>query len=161
MLTQIILPSNINNTIISNSITFASNVLSTNDVSGSNCSGKYLYNTIDNNNNLILTGSGGGNLLGLPCVILINFTGKYYVNINQQTIGIIVFTILIQITISGNTGTLSFNQSYARLTDQTGITVNTQNITIELSNTPCISVIYANNTRYLNIGCFTIKFTIQ
>lgn len=103
---------------------------------GSGVSGTYIHDTQANQ----LRGSGGGVLACLTNVILINITG---------TSTTLIFTALLSINISGNSVTLNIINSFVKDS-------NNNNYTITVTDN-CSNAVFANNTRYLNIGSFTLN----
>jgi hypothetical protein len=153
--TQIILPSQLTFKIDTTNYQFNIHYIDNKvEIQASNCYGTYFINSSpasSNNTQVILSGSGGGNLLGIPSVILLNMSGSFKLNDTH----ILKFTTLCQITISGNCAKLSLSQSSSVLLNNTSPPLI---IPLELTSTPCISVIYTNNTRYISIGCLEITF---
>ena len=108
---------------------------------GSGVSGTYIHDTQGNQ----LRGSGGGVLACLTNVILINITG----NVSYQPSATLFFTALLSINISGNSVTLNIINSFVKDS-------NNNNYTITVTDN-CSNAVLANNTRYLNIGSFTLN----
>ncbi len=141
----------------------------TNNISlaGSNTSGEYIGNIANNgtpSTNLVMRGSGGGILSGLPDVLYINMKGSIEVIVKDIDTGtfqsesdILVFTGLIQITITGINAELNLVNSYAEIQNQTLGKILFSNI--DISSAP-VSITYANCTRYICIGDIILNFQL-
>jgi len=138
------------------------------NLNGSGCSGSYLGKAVINqtNNRLKMTGSGGGNITGLPNIIYVNMTGIFDVNLtNNKGVNItgkLHFTGLLEITINGTRGNLNLVNPYGVIYLNTGgdppeLKITFLSITLENTST---SVTFANCTRYISLGDFSIRFQI-
>ena len=120
------------------------------NINGSGVNGLYLSNTSPNQ----LNGSGGGILACLSNIILINLTGNLNVSYDNKNQSIVYFTALLVINISGNDVTLNITNNFAISNNP----IKKYRITITDN---CSNGVFANNTRYLNIGSFTLNFIIN
>ena len=137
------------------------------NLNGSGCSGSYLGKAVTNTNNnrLKMTGSGGGNITGLPNIIYVNMTGIFDVNLTNKEGGYITgklhFTGLLEITINGTRGNLNlvnpYGVIYLKTMDPLELKITFLSITLENTST---SVTFANCTRYISLGDFSIRFQI-
>lgn len=133
------------------------------NLNGSGCSGSYLGKAVINqtNNRLKMTGSGGGNITGLPNIIYVNMTGIFDVNLTNKEAGYITgklhFTGLLEITINGTRGNLNLVNPYGVIYLNTELKITFLSITLENTST---SVTFANCTRYISLGDFSIRFQI-
>ena len=136
------------------------------NLNGSGCSGSYLGKAVTNTNNnrLKMTGSGGGNITGLPNIIYVNMTGIFDVNLTNNEgyiTGKLHFTGLLEITINGTRGNLNLVNPYGviYLNTQVPLELKITFLSITLENTST-SVTFANCTRYISLGDFSIRFQI-
>lgn len=138
-------------------------------IAASGCSGVYIGTPPSTTTTLTLKGSGGGNLAGMPDVIYINMKGnleiKAHDGANSQVLtnqGSLKFTTLLQLTLTGQSATLSLVYPYGEVF-HTGAFAHKfvyGSDTIKLTHTP-ISVTCANCTRYVCLGDITLDFILQ
>lgn len=153
------------------------------DINGSGNSGKFLGSHQTEPvvglpssfiNNINFQGSGGGNLSGNPEVIYVNLTGSIRVfspELYSTTTPLLTnsslleFTAICQLIISCDIVSLKFINQYASLY-LTNSPLSTQFKLIFNSpetfdiQTGSTSSFVSNNTRYINIGQFSITFTL-
>ena len=138
-------------------------------IAASGCSGQYIGIPNATATSLTLKGSGGGNLAGMPDVIYINMKGKLEIKAHEaagsQVLtnpGILKFTTLLQLTLTGQSATLSLVYPYGEVYHTGALSHKFVfgSDTIKLTHSP-ISVTCANCTRYISMGDINLAFILQ
>ena len=139
------------------------------NINGAGTSGRYLggFTNCSENNKLCFIGAAGGNLAGNPEIMLININGSVNITVSSLLNNIrkpLEFTGLLQVVMLDTHIELTLVPQFATiyLVDYDNSVIqrvfNTSE-TFNLSNS-INSVSYSNNTRYINIGEFTLTFSL-